>query len=312
MKPHLACDYDVKKLRFPIAMLPKIDGVRGLNVYGQFFARSMKRHANKYTAHYYSRDAYSGLDGELAAEHECHPDLCRITTSATSTVGGTPFTLWHVFDHTFGDGDDRPFTERHAHAEGLVKALRAEDQNCRLRIVPYVIVNNLQELQEKHDEWVAMGYEGSILRDPNGKYKLGRATVREGAYMRIKDFIDAEAVIVAIVEGEENQNEAQINELGKTFRTSHKENKVPNGMVGSFLGEMLADVLDPVSGKVLLTKGQQVTISPGSLTHDERKAMFQDQSLALGKISKFKFFPKGIKDKPRFPIHQSFRAPEDM
>ena len=312
MKPHLACDYDARKVKFPIAMLPKIDGVRGLNCYGEFYARSMKRHANRYTAHYYSREAYTGLDGELAAQHECHPDLCRITTSATSTVAGQPYTLWHVFDHTYGDGDERPFVERHAHAAGIVAALQAGDPECRLRIVNYVIVNNMEELEAQHEEWVQMGYEGSILRDPNGKYKQGRATVREGAYLRIKDFIDAEAVITGVIEGEENQNEAQINELGKTFRTSHKENKVPNGMIGSLIGEMLNDVADPVSKKIILTKGQVVTISPGSLTHDERKAMFEDQSLVLGKISKFKFFPKGIKDKPRFPIHQSFRSPEDM
>lgn len=93
MKPMLATDYVEAKLRFPLGAMPKVDGVRGLNSEGVFFARSMKQHANLYTRAFYSQNIYNGLDGELAAEHECHPDLCRLTTSATSTIEGQPYTL---------------------------------------------------------------------------------------------------------------------------------------------------------------------------------------------------------------------------
>ena len=82
MKPMLATDADLDKLpSAPYIIQPKIDGVRGLNMYGELTGRSLKKHRNKYTTSFYSHSSLIGLDGELAAERETHPDLCRITSS---------------------------------------------------------------------------------------------------------------------------------------------------------------------------------------------------------------------------------------
>ena len=64
--------------------------------------------------------------------------------------------------------------------------------------------------------------------------------------------------------------------------------------------------------RVVIKKGQVLTISPGNMTHDERREIMRNPRLAVGRFSKFKFFPKGIKDKPRFPTHMLFRDPVDM
>ena len=118
---------------------------------------------------------------------------------------------------------------------------------------------------------------------------------------------------MGITEGDRNDNVAQINELGRTFRTSHQENKVPNGMVGSIQMKSLEDVYDPQDKtKLLIAKGSLFNAAPGALTHDERNFYFENQHRFLEQIAKVKFFPKGIKDKPRFPQFFSLRSKEDL
>ena len=129
---------------------------------------------------------------------------------------------------------------------------------------------------------------------------------------RIKRFIDAEFLIDTIVEGNHNANESTINELGRTERSTHQENMLPNGLVGALEGTLLQDVADPTTSEIILSKGDKIRVSPGTMTADMRLYYFNNQHELLNQIGKFKFFPKGIKDKPRFPVFLSIRAKEDM
>ena len=180
-------------------------------------------------------------------------------------------------------------------------------------IVPMEWCANMEELLELDNEWLDLGYEGTIIRDPYKAHKQGRSTVKEGGLLRIKRFIEEEAVVIGIEEGQTNLNEKQTNELGNSFRTTHQENMTPNGQVGSLLCRMLKDVFDPqVKDKLLLAAGQVVTVSPGKLTVKEREHFFQNPHEILEQTIKFKFFPKGGKDKPRFPTYVCIRAAADM
>lgn len=302
-KPHFATDWDPAKQRFPVVMLPKIDGVRGLNPSGQFLARSLKKHGNLYTSRFYSEQCLIGFDGEVAAEDWTHADLCRLTTSAISTHDGAPFTLWWIFDLINEKTADWGYWDRYKEAEASIARLQADplQPQCvgHLRIVPAVIVHSLEALERQEEKWLAMGFEGVILRDPDGKHKNGRCTVREGAYLRIKRFIEEEAYVMGIIEGQHNANEAMINELGRTARSSHQDNMVPNGMVGAMQVRSLKD-------------GAEFVVGAGCMPHADRVRFFQNQELLLGKIIKYQHFPKGVKDKPRFPTFKTFRDKADM
>lgn len=313
MRPMLASDYAPDKLRYPLWAQPKIDGVRGINFFGKLTGRSLKSHANKHTTQFYSRSCLAGLDGELAAHDEKHPDLCRLTTSALSTKEGQPYTLWWLFDYITPGTTELPYNLRYEHLCRRVELIQHEDPEVwqHLRIVPTVLCNTEEELLACDEMWLAQGFEGTIIRDPFGKYKNGRSTVREMGLLRIKRFVESEAIVMSIVEGETNTNEAQTNELGKTFRSSHKEGKVPNGMVGSLLCKQVGTVHDD-KGAVLIEDGQDITVSPGAMTEDEKRMYFMNQGLVIGRMIKYKFFPKGIKDKPRFPNFQSFRMGSDV
>lgn len=309
IKPMLAEDYVESKIRFPVLAQPKIDGVRACNLEGALTGRSLKKHANRYTTDFYSRPEYLGFDGEMAAEHECHADLCRITSSALSTIEGTPYTLWHLFDYITPDTIGLKYHERMSKLRHYVAQLAGVGHD-RLRVIPTYQANNLEGLLRLDDMWLDMGYEGTIIRDPEGLYKQGRSTVREGGLLRIKRFIEEEAVVVSVTEGQTNLNEAQTNELGLTERSTHQANMVPNGMVGSMECRVLKTVKD--RDKLLFEKDQIITVGAGRMTHDDRLRYFKNQSLLLGQTIKFKTFPKGVKVKPRFPTFQTIRATSDL
>lgn len=311
-KPMLASDWDEPKVALPNGLQPKIDGVRGLHIVGGLTGRSLKKHANLHTTHFFSHPAFEGMDGEMAAGSETHPDLCRMTTSALSSIKGEPDITWHVFDYLTPASMGLQYRQRFQMLHNRVQLIKDSypELGAHLKVIPYLHVADKQQLEDLDDKWLTEGYEGSILRPPTGLYKAGRSTVREGGLLRIKRFIEEEAIVVSITEGQENGNEAVTNELGYASRSSHQSNMVPNGMVGSLECVLIKDVEH--KGKLLFLKGQQVTVSAGSMPHDERLLYFREPARIIGKTIKFKTFPKGVKDKPRFPTFQSIRADSDM
>jgi DNA ligase-1 len=74
--------------------------------------------------------------------------------------------------------------------------------------------------------------------------------------------------------------------------------------------EVLADLI--WNGEKVLAKGQIITVSPGNMDHPMRKHYWENPNELVNHVIKFKFFPKGIKDKPRFPTYVSHRSAEDM
>lgn len=306
MKPHLACDFDPAKLKFPVIGMPKIDGVRALNLNGTLTGRSLKKHGNPYVTALFSGPEFIGFDGELAVGEWTHADLCRMTSSAVGRGYGEPEVTWWIFDLLDEYTVNLPYAERYFQAEKKVLALNLP----HLRVVPAVMIFDMAQLEKFEAGCLEAGFEGVILRDPAGMHKSGRATVRQGAYLRIKRFIEEEALVLSIEEAMENQNVAKTNELGRSERSSHQENLVPKGMVGNMICEMLKDVYD--GDKLLFKKGQVVTVGPGAMPHDERIENFKHPEKLVNQIIKFKFFPKGVKDKPRFPTYVTIRNKADI
>lgn len=300
MKPMLAEDADSAKLRWPLIVQPKIDGVRGLNMTGQFTGRSLKPPKNKYTSRFYSHPFLMGMDGEIAAAGETDPELCRKTSSALSTMEGSPFTLWWLFDYVTEQTARHPYEERLSFLHDRVRELAqlAPTVWGHLRIVKTMIAYDIEELEHMEIGWLDDGYEGIIIRDPKAPHKQGRSTVNEGGLLRIKRFVEAEARVVRYVEGSVNENEAQTNELGKTFRSSHAENKTPNGQVGTI------EAIDVATGK-------EINVGPGAMPHADRAWEWKMREHAPGRLFTYKSFPKGVKDKPRFPTWKCWRDAVD-
>jgi DNA ligase-1 len=314
MKPMLASDADLKKISFPCLVQPKIDGVRALYLNDQLTGRSLKPHKNKHLAKTFNHIQFKGFDGEMTAMSDpAHPDLCRTTSSALGTYEGEPYLKWWLFDYINSHTKILPYKVR-------LELLREQldeyfeiwpDLRNFIQIVDTFYCATMDDLLSFEEDFLDLGYEGLIIRDPEGRYKEGRSTIREGGLLRLKRFIDAEAVVEELTEGETNLNEKQTNELGKSFRTSHQSNKVTNGMIGNLLCRVHKDIFD-IQGNLLFKAGYKIVVSPGSMDHQKRTNYWENQNLIIGKVIKFKFFPKGIKDQPRFPTYLSIREDSDL
>lgn len=297
-KPHLCDTLERDKLQFPLIAMRKYDGCRILNVAGKAVGRSLKAYKNKKLTAHFSQMGLFGIDCEVVATYENDPDLCRHTTSLVNTIeGGLPNAVV-IFDLLDPLHVDKGYAERMEAIKRHQRMFEEVLHPVKVIIPELFVIHSVAELDALYAQFLDEGYEGIIVRKPEGKHKNGRCTVKEGNYLRDKPTLDAEGVVISLEEAYENQNEAKTNELGRTERSTHQENMVPKGMVGAIW--------------LRTPEGKEVKVGAGKLTHAERKHYWENPNEILGSIVKYAFLGVGEKDAPRHPRFISFRVPEDM
>lgn len=285
MKPMLSatCD-DIKALTYPVLASPKLDGIRCLMIGGKAYSRNMKLIPNKFVQERLA--GLGGLDGELIVGDPKAPDCYRKTNSGVMSVDGEPKFMFYVFDvwdHTEGLWfEDRLKLAKTMCATGEGK----KHPHCMM--VPHVKKRTWEELHEYEAQHIIAGYEGIMVRSPDGPYKEGRATLREGYLSKIKRFTDGEYRVVGIEEQMRNDNVLQKDELGRAKRTSHKENKHGKGTMGALNG-------------VDTQTGVEFDVGTG-FTDDERQDIWDNWPRDKGTIRKYKSLAVGVKEKPRHPV----------
>lgn len=285
-KPLLASPADLESLRFPLLASPKLDGVRAIVKDGVVLSRSLKKIPNLHVQTLFGVSQLEGMDGELIVGRPVSKTCYTDTVSGVMRVSGEPSVRFYVFDDiTWPERryDDRRPRIDAAYGEHLVE-------------VGQSFVHNLDELLKMEQRYLGMGYEGLILRDPNGKYKFGRSTTKEGILLKLKRFVDAEFEIIGFEERQKNGNEATTNELGRTKRSSHKENKTGRGDLGA-----------------LVLKHPAGTFNCGTGFDDVLRAeIWANRDKYLGQLAKVKFFAIGMKDLPRHPVYLGLRDANDL
>lgn len=288
-KPMLSAniDGDLTKVKYPCAVSPKLDGIRVTIVDGKALTRSLKPIPNKHVDALLSNPIFNGLDGEIIVGDPFDPMLYRKTMSAVMSEEGKPVFTFLVFDNYLCDAG---FAERDA-------LIAAEFYPAYISRLHQQLVTCEQELLAMEELFVGQGYEGIMLRSPDAKYKFGRSTVKEFGLVKWVRVVREEAVIVGFEERMHNTNEAKINALGHTERSSHKENLVGRGDLGSLI----------VKGKY----EKEFSVGTG-FTDVERAAFWDDREQLIGKTITYEFRPYGDYDVPRFPAFKGFRVKEDM
>ena len=303
MNPQLATNLEFPFLRFPLLGFPKIDGVRAWNPDGKMLGRSMEPLANKRITEFYSHPACLGFDAELAAGDPASDDVCRKTTSLVNSIEGTlANSKLYVFDWITRNTFFLPLEERLRKLDSYVNsviALEHAELYSRLEVVRPSLIASLAELHEYDDYITGLGYEGTIFRDPRGTFRSGRMPAKSLNYLRLKHFEDREGIIIGIVEGSVNNNPQIYGADGYAKRSTHAQNMLPSGSVGSLV------VQDVVTNKI-------VTVSKGKLTRAECVNFFQHPELIKGRLCTYRIFPKGSLNLPRHPTFRNFRSPQDF
>ena len=275
---------DLSTLHYPMYLSPKLDGVRAIVKNGVVYSRSGKPIPNKNVQRMYGH--YHGYDGELIYGSPTDANVYNKTVSAVMTEDG-PQVDFYAFDYW---DSTHTYKSRHGYLEeGII---------YNMYLVPQYEVASEDDVIKYEKVMLDLGYEGVMLRNPDAVYKHGRSTIKEEGLLKVKRFIDSEATVLDVHPLFRNTNEAKVDALGYTERSTCKDNLVATNLLGSII------VKD-------LYTGIEFSIGSG-FDEQTRIDLWQQKDTLIGKIVKYKHFPVGEKDKPRFPVFIGFRAKEDM
>lgn len=302
-EPMLAGRTDGSNLQYPLLASPKLDGVRAFVWGGVVYSRKLKPIPNQYIQATLGCPELEGFDGELICGDPTAPDAFRTTSSAVMSIAVEPDEVtFHVFD-VLNLEPSVEYSLRLYHLSKYLKgAVGVRKSLAKLRVyvepLAHTTIMDAEQLEVYEAEALQAGYEGVMLRSPSGPYKQGRSTAREGYLLKLKRFEDSEAEVLGFEQQMHNENTAETNELGRTKRSSKKAGLVGAGVLGAL------KVRDCKTG---------VEFSVGSgFKADERASLWQQRKALVGKYIKYRFFPTGSKDKPRFPTYLGFRDPIDF
>ena len=291
-KPTLAVNADFTKIQYPVYASPKLDGIRCSIVDGKALSRTLKPIPNKHIFNQLSTTDLNGLDGELIIGSPTSKTCYNESVSGVMRHEGEPAYTYYVFDcHDVSGSFTKRFRE-------LLTSQGEWTKFPQICLLEQNLLHNEAEMLAYEAAKVEEGYEGIILRSPEAPYKFGRSTVKEGYLLKVKRFEDSEAKIIGFEEEMYNGNEVEINELGRTKRSSAQAGKVGKNTLGAF------HVRDVVSGI-------EFSIGTG-LTAADRQHFWDNRNDYSGKIVKYKFFAVGVKTAPRHPVFLGMRDAKDM
>ena len=257
---------------FPLLATPKVDGVRALMVNRQLVSRTFKPIPNKRIRAILESLLPDGADGEI---------YCGNLYTTTSTVmsfdaeGDFKF-FW--FDWPYNV--DMPYNRRISSMKAYVE-VNEVDNRLVVPLMPHA-VHDFGELYTYEKQVLDQGFEGIMLRIPNGRYKYGRSTIKEGLLVKLKRSADSEATIIG------------------TEELVHKAG-LQAGEAGGTLGSIIARSTDDT----------EFRIGTG-YTADQRLALWTNRDIIIGKIVKYKHSEKGSKNKPRCAVFLGIRHEDDM
>lgn len=242
---------------------PKLDGHRALFVDGTLYSRQGKvldiphitdaiRSAGLEHLH---------LDGEIYLHGKTLQELSALIKKHR------PETLdleYHIYDLV----EDTPFVYRALKLVRIFTGRKFPTTKC----VDGFKVNSMDDAMEHHAQFREQGYEGTMLRFSDDHYKDGK---RSRTLLKMKEFQDAEFMIVAV-----NEGKPYVTDQG-TFRVPVYVCQVGNDLDKTF-----------------------TVTAPGTM--HEKDALWRDASKGLGDRLTVKFHYKSAAGIPQLPVALRF------
>jgi DNA ligase 1 len=199
---------------FPLLASPKVEAIRCLTACGPYRLLSSKlKPLPNESIQLALRNLPPGLDGELIAfgdgrgqdylkTHTDFPSFADVS-SAVMTKEGVPSFAYLVSDYYLAP--EEAYQSRIDKAKRLVQTYR----NLKipgLYVLSSTMVRSYEDLRLYHSYVVDKGFQGTLLREPGGKYKWGRSTLKEALLVEINKgafdlpIVLEEAVILGVEE----------------------------------------------------------------------------------------------------------------
>lgn len=292
---------DITKLRYPLYASNKLDGIRCLIINNELYSRSGKLIPNKNLRTYcpsvqqamrIAKDSKWVLDGELYGDYTFQ-DITSIVMSKETPIDATRRLGFWSFDAiTFDEWTGNEILP-------LVFSGRIDRlyHSGILDTLHQTLIWDSDQLQDLYDLKIREGYEGLILRDPHGKYKHGRCTLKEHNMFKMKAVDEMDVVVVGYEPLREMTSDAvrERDELGH-LKPIHRQGE-------RYETEKL--------GALIVTDESGRTFNVGSgFTLAQRIALWKEKDTLIGRWAKVKSLSAGVKDLPRCPVFLSWRDPK--
>lgn len=201
IRPMLAGDFEKRKNRnvtYPAFVQPKLDGVRAIAFWDGDTVEIMSRNGKSWrdigTVEHIARalerflPRHILLDGEIYAHGETFQQTTRLVKKYRP--GESEKLLLHVYDVVDRENLEAPFSERLGNFTWLADQLQQGDP---LETVPSDTAEAEADVYDWHARYVEEGFEGVMVRLPEGTYRYGK---RSHDLLKVKSFLDSEYEIV--------------------------------------------------------------------------------------------------------------------
>jgi DNA ligase-1 len=272
IKAMLAHKYNEDKADYPAFIQPKLDGVRCLFTAKGAFSRADNQfmnveHIEQALKPFFAKNPTAVLDGELY-NHGLKDDFEKIISlvkkrkpTKDDRVEAAELVEYHIYD--VASMTIANYTTR----LNYINSISNFQWNHILRRVDTKVALDFDDALKMHKKNLKLGYEGSIYRSFEGKYK----GTRSWDLMKFKDFHDAEAHIIGYEIGRGKREGT----LGKFFMQDDDGNKFgcPPGKGYNYkdLANMLENIHDYIGQYATFTYFERT--KAGSYRHPHYKAI---------------------------------------
>jgi DNA ligase-1 len=257
--PMLAKDFkkEMKKVTFPCYVQPKLDGMRSLGTEDDgFMSRTGK--AIDTLGHIVLAGLQDVvLDGELYAHGISFQENMKLIKKYRPHL--TEQVKYHVYDIVM----DAPFEYRHRSLSYLINTIK----NPHIELVPTFLVNNQEEINTFHQQFIAAGYEGTMVRHSEEGYAVNK---RSSQLLKYKDFIDFAYKVTDVIPSESRPEQG-----------------------------VVVCSIDPLE-TMTFNCGMK-------FSHADREEILANKQNYIGKMAEVRFFEYTDGGIPRFPVCVGFR-----
>jgi ATP-dependent DNA ligase len=201
----------VTDIRYPVFVEPKYDGVRCAAIIDDFGnIQLMSRNGIRFENFAEIEEDLKAtrlrgvvLDGEIVASGPIAGQFQRTMHRAKASPGKhTDIVVnYHIFDavpeNEFLGGIVNPIRTNYARRDFLKKINLADMKHGVLKITPYKVIYNANELTKLYSDYVADGYEGIIVKQPMAPY----AYKRSANWQKLKPMETMELEVIGVTEG---------------------------------------------------------------------------------------------------------------
>ena len=314
-KPFLAVDAtdNLDTIRYPKYVSYKLDGIRCIfHPELGMVSRSLKPIQNKQLQekfrfmNYISKKANRVYDGELYAHELSFQEITRVVMTKDFTDEKTIL----KFKKEFDTGKDAAI-----YVKSLINKIKfhcfdtwhpdiqetfyirnqivQSPAGTEVQAVKQVIVNSKEEVEKLFKTALDDDYEGLILKDPAGPYKMGRSTLKEEYMLKVKPFKTFDAEIIGVQQATEVDPSAEkkINELGRSVTSKKKDDRILIEKASAFW----------------VNYGEHRLKVSLAMTDEEKIEVWKNRESYMIRMIEYKGMIIGSKDVPRHPVFVRFR-----